>query len=198
MAGIEEEGKRPGKFIIQKARENGKNTAGLQLASFLEAGRGGLYALHDERVRMLTGFICSWQEKWYEDHQVHFTPLQIIRNNLGWSKDLGDDQTRQSVTPIAMAWNALAYEYFEPGTSGEQATGMELEMYYQGRRDPVIRLSETQAQVINVLAEAVDIPHRRGQTEIEIPEKLRNYSRWFHSKEYQALVAEARSKKTRS
>jgi hypothetical protein len=42
------------------------------------------------------------------------------------------------------------------------------------------------------LTEAVGIPHPKGQAEIEIPEKLRNYTKLVLSKDYQEKVAKAK------
>lgn len=150
---------------------------------------------HQELVEGFKGFLAYWQDRLYQDHQMHFSPLQIIRNNLGWYKDLTNEQTRAFVTPLALAWNVLSHDRYELGTSGEQSTGMELQMYYQAIQNPAIKLSEPQVEILDALVEACGIPHERGQTEIEIPDKLKNYSTWFHSEEYQRRVVELRRQK---
>jgi hypothetical protein len=67
-------------------------------------------------------------------------------------------------------------------------------MYYQKTQESRIKLSEPQVKMVDALTEATGIPRQRGQAEIEIPEKLRNYSQWFNSEERLARIAEARSK----
>jgi hypothetical protein len=52
-----------------------------------------------------------------------------------------------------------------------------------------------QVRVLDALVEAANVPHQRGQTEIEIPEKLRNYNRYLMSPEYQAKLAETQTKR---
>jgi hypothetical protein len=52
-----------------------------------------------------------------------------------------------------------------------------------------------QVRVLDALAEAGGVPHQRGQTEIEIPEKLRNYNQYLMSPEYQAQLTEAQAKR---
>ena len=39
--------------------------------------------------------------------------------------------------------------------------------------------------MVDALTEVVGVPHERGQTEVIIPEELRNYSKWVMSQEYQ-------------
>jgi hypothetical protein len=48
----------------------------------------------------------------------------------------------------------------------------------------MIKLSEPQMEIIDALTEATGIPYQKGQSEIEIPKKLRNYFKWGYSKEY--------------
>jgi hypothetical protein len=44
------------------------------------------------------------------------------------------------------------------------------------------------------LTEAVGIPHKKGQAEIEIPEKLRSETKWLLSEEYQERLLKAAAK----
>jgi hypothetical protein len=197
MAG--KEGERQGPLIMQndiRGQEPGnrrEDTADTQPIPLMGEGLARSGMSHEELVEGFKGFIKHWQARLYQDHGMHFSPLQIIRNRLGMYQRLGNDPTQAIVTPVAMAWNVLAYAHFEPGTAGESGIGKELEMYYQATREPTIKLSKTQVSVVDALAEAVDIPHQKGQAEIEIPEKLRNYYQWSQSEEYLRQVAEARA-----
>jgi hypothetical protein len=45
---------------------------------------------------------------------------------------------------------------------------------YKRNGEATIKLSDPQVRIIDALTEAVGIPHKRGQAEIEIPEELRS------------------------
>ncbi len=55
----------------------------------------------------------------------------------------------------------------------------EVEEFYKHNPEPTLKLSVPQIRVINALTEAVGIPHKRGQAEIEIPEKFRDIEKWI-------------------
>jgi hypothetical protein len=48
--------------------------------------------------------------------------------------------------------------------------------------------------MLDALADTVAIPHKKGQTEIEIPEKLRSFEKWQQSGEYEAALAREKAK----
>ena len=99
---------------------------------------------------------------------------------------------------IKLAWDALAYDRYRPGSHIEEWAGKDLEEHFRSTNEQTIKLSDPQIRVINALTEAVGIPHQRGQAEIEIPENLKHYSEWQVSEEYQERVAKAKSEwKTR-
>jgi hypothetical protein len=50
-------------------------------------------------------------------------------------------------------------------------------------------------RVLDALTEAAGVPHQRGQTEVEIPEKVRKYNQYLMSPEYQVKLAEAQAKR---
>jgi len=52
-----------------------------------------------------------------------------------------------------------------------------------------------QVRVLDALTEAAGVPHQRGKSEVEIPEKLRNYNQYLMSPEYQARLTEAQMKR---
>jgi hypothetical protein len=50
-------------------------------------------------------------------------------------------------------------------------------------------------RALDAMTEAVGIPHQRGKTDIEIPEKLRNYNKYLLSDEYRQRVEQAQAKR---
>jgi hypothetical protein len=77
----------------------------------------------------------------------------------------------------------------------EGLVGSTLRMYYNhrksnGRENPdVVKLKDpTQVRLMDALTEAADIPYKKGQTEIVIPDKLCNFLKYQLSSEYQAQL----------
>ena len=71
-----------------------------------------------------------------------------------------------------------------------------LQAYSRATGEPKIKLTHPmQVRVLDALTEAAGVPHQRGQTDVEIPEKLRNYNQYLMSPEYQAKFAEAQAKR---
>ena len=67
-------------------------------------------------------------------------------------------------------------------------------MLWGGGRFPDIGVAiPMEVRVLDAFAEAAGVPHQRGQMEIEIPEKLRNYNRYLISPEYQARLTAAKA-----
>src|SRR4051812_49386542 len=65
--------------------------------------------------------------------------------------------------------------------------------YHRQSHKPSINLTHpTQVQIIDALTEAIGIPHEKGQTEIPIPEKLKDFISYQFSQEYQDRVAAAK------
>ena len=99
---------------------------------------------------------------------------------------------------VRSAWDALAYDRYEPGAREEGLAGSVLQAHYDATHEPTIKLTyPMQVRVLDALTEAAHIPHQRGQTEIEVPEKLRNYNQYLMSAEYQARLAQAQAKKNK-
>jgi hypothetical protein len=84
------------------------------------------------------------------------------------------------------AWDSIAYEHYRwksprGNEYGEPYAQSDLCLTYirakerQEPRPEMIKLDPLQVKILDALAEAADIPHQRGQAEIEIPEKLRPY-----------------------
>jgi hypothetical protein len=71
-----------------------------------------------------------------------------------------------------------------------------LQAYYSATHEPTIKLSDPrQVRMLDALTEAAGVPHQRGQTEVQIPEKLRNYTKYQMSAEYQTRWAQAQAKR---
>ena len=68
----------------------------------------------------------------------------------------------------------------------EGLAGSFLQAFHSATREPVIKLTNPkQVQLLDAMAEAAGIRHERGQTEITIPEKLKNYNQYLMSPAYQ-------------
>ena len=97
---------------------------------------------------------------------------------------------------VRSAWDALSYDRYEPGSREEGLAGSVLQAYSGATREPSIKLTHPmQVKVLDALTEAAGVPHQRGKTEIEIPEKLRNYNQYLMSPEYQAKLTEVQAKR---
>ena len=97
---------------------------------------------------------------------------------------------------LRSAWDALAYDRYEIGSKEEGLAGSVLQAYSSATHEPTIKLSDLkQVRLIDALTEAAGIPHQRGQAEVEIPEKLRNYNKYVMSKEYQTRWTQAQAKR---
>jgi hypothetical protein len=124
------------------------------------------------------------------------SPARAVRAVLEWYAGSGEREQRDMFFTVRSAWDALAYDQYEPGSREEGGAGAVLQAYYGATREPHIKLTHPmQVRVLDALTEAAGVPHQREQTEIEIPEKVRNYNRYLMSPEYQAKLAEAQAKR---
>jgi hypothetical protein len=87
---------------------------------------------------------------------------------------------------IRNAWDAIAYDQylFRNGVVDSvrrYAAAHDLSVAYQRAkamgesRPEIITLDPLQVRILDALAEAADIPHQRGQNEIDIPERQRYF-----------------------
>ena len=91
------------------------------------------------------------------------------------------------------------YDRYEPGSGEEGSAGKELSQYYKATNEPAIQLpNPLLTRIIDAAMEAVEIPHPRGQVEIKIPEKLKDYDNYASSAEYQKRIDEAQSRTKKS
>jgi hypothetical protein len=149
-----------------------------------------------ELVKQLQDYVKE-QEKIFGEFM---TREEIIRIKLNFEEDLEASKERSTgstqtsfFAPLRRAWDALAYERYEPGSIEEHHSGALLSRYYHYYSEPIIRLSDPlQVQVIDALTEACGIPHQPGQTEIAIPERLKRYDTWTDSPEYRERLSRAK------
>jgi hypothetical protein len=128
-------------------------------------------------------------------HEREVLPAEtIVRNQLEWYS--APNTGGEAAFMLVRAWDALAYDRYETGSREEGLAGSTMQMYYSATREPSIKLTEAgQVRTLDALTEAVGIPHQRGQSEIQIPEKLRNYNKYLVSEEYRQRWEQARSKR---
>jgi hypothetical protein len=124
------------------------------------------------------------------------SPERAVRGVLDWYSGSANTQLADHMFTVRSAWDALSYDRYEPGSREEGLAGSVLQAYYSATREPKIKLTHPmEVRVLDALTEAAGVPYQRGQTEIEIPEKLRNYNRYLMSPEYQARLTEAKMKR---
>jgi hypothetical protein len=131
---------------------------------------------------------------------TYLTPAIMIRGEI--SKQTGiniahperfDKQRSAFFRPIRDAWDVIAFEHYRWEGTGEQSyethlAGCDLSSRYEravARGEPrpeTITLDPLQVKILDALAEAADVPHQRGQTEIEIPAHLREYKQRLQAK----------------
>jgi hypothetical protein len=156
--------------------------------------RGWYERQHKKLVKKLQDYVEK-QEKVFGEY---LTREEIIRMYLNFEEESGDERIKAFFAPLRRAWDVLAYERYEPGSSEEHQSGILLSRLHRYYRESTIRLSDPlQVKVIDALTEVCAIPHVRGQAEIEIPEKLRDYDRWILSTEYQEKLGKARAERKR-
>ncbi len=125
-------------------------------------------------------------------------PEVIIRKQLDLYSDtpMGADGTFNT---LGVAWDALTYDRYETDSRLASGAGSSLQAYYYATREPFVKLSNPQqVKTFDALAEAAGIPHQRGQTEIVIPERLRNDNHYQISKEEAKLAVSEFSQKVRT
>ncbi len=94
-------------------------------------------------------------------------------------KNNHDPEERRFFYELKIAWDILAYEHFESHSPAQMLAVYEVEEFYKYNPEPTLKLSDPQIRVIDALTEACGIPHKRGQAEIEIPEKFRDIKKWI-------------------
>jgi hypothetical protein len=128
------------------------------------------------------------------------SPEEIIRGKLDFESDVHtgsrDEKEKDFYFKLRTAFDVVVYDRYIPGSHEESLAGSLLKMYASSTDgSTTIKLDEAQVKVLDALTEAVGIPHKRGQNEINIPEKFhgRNYYEWLLSEERRELINRAKA-----
>lgn len=142
---------------------------------------------HDLLVTRFRSFIAEQQE---ENRRRNFStsPAVIIRSKLDYESGPAhtDPQTRARAfdfwQPLISAWDALAYDRYDPNSPEKTLATTRLTSAYEETRfplrEPAIQLTRYQAGIIDALTDAAGIPHTKGQTAIPIPEHRATTESW--------------------
>ena len=156
---------------------------------------------HEQLVTSISGLIRENQQVYDQlrspRERAVLPPETIIRNVLEWYADSSMEQD-DTFSTLLSAWDALAYDQYETGSREEGLAGSILQAYHSGTRETAIKLTNPkQVLLLGAMAEAAGLPHQREQTEITIPEKLRNYNKYLLSSEYEERLTKAKSQRNR-
>jgi hypothetical protein len=159
---------------------------------------------HEQLVASFRSLIKEHQDTYAKLHAFGENPHELdvlspetaVRGVLDWYSGSANPELGDHLFTVRSAWDALVYDRYEPGSREEGLAGSVLQAYSGATGEPKIKLTHPmEVRVLDAFAEAAGVPHQRGQTEIEIPEKLLNYNRYLMSPEYQAKLSEAQVKR---
>jgi hypothetical protein len=149
---------------------------------------------HAELVDAFRGLIRK-EHHALGDRARFFPPIKIIHDALLhqvqyiFSDDKADKQRGAYFGQILDAWDVITYEQYdaEKQSLSRHFVALNLDAKYhraKSRNAPhpeIITLEDPlQARIIDAAAEATGIPHQRGQTSFEIPQKLWDYEARLH------------------
>ena len=148
-------------------------------------------APHEQLVGIFRGLIWKERQTRGKDGWLQ-PPAAIIANALAGEATRYyplEEQRREYFDQLTHAWDVISYEHYQDYRSGKPSNpqfqvGHLLSGYYRhakARNEPrpeIITLDPLQVKILDALAEAANIPHQRGQTEIEIPEPFRSDA-WY-------------------
>jgi hypothetical protein len=167
------------------------------LAPLLRERRSGGERSHEELVAAFEHAIQHERQALGELAKYH-SPVKILdaefRKQVQYifSDNKEDKQRGEFFAQILHAWEVLAYEHYgkESVNSGDldrHYAGLDLDTQYKRAKDrkaphpEIITLTDPlQVRIMDAAAEAVGIPHHRGQTTFGIPEKLWDYEARVH------------------
>jgi hypothetical protein len=159
-------------------------------------------ASHEQLVGVFRGLIQQERQKIQQKIQAtgaehSYYPAAIVRDQLDIQEvdRFSDDPLRKQrgkfFQQIRNAWDVLAYEHYrheQPLNPHGEPDPPDFYHQYEARNalafsyniarernEPspeIIQLDPLQVKILDALAEAADIPHHRGQTAIEIPERF--------------------------
>jgi hypothetical protein len=159
---------------------------------------------HEQLVATFRSLIKEQQTTYAQLHAISenphepdvLSPETAVRGVLDWYSGSANQELGEHLFTVRTAWDALAYDRYEPGSREEGLAGSVLQAYSGATGESNIKLTHPmEVRVLDAFTEAAGVPHQRGQTEIDIPEKLRNYNRYLMSREYEAKLAEAQAKR---
>jgi len=174
-----------------------------------QEGQAGYNRPYEELVQGFREFVRQYEQKYAQYAEEPLQPELIIRMQLDKHARMANDLPGRPATPaekeegtffrtVRLAWDALAYDRYEPGSNTEIMVGVNLWNYYRSTRETTVKLTQpVQVRMLDAMTEAVGLPHIKGQAEIEIPEKLRDVVKYHRSQEYQERVAAAKAKRHR-
>lgn len=144
---------------------------------------------HDALVSTFKSLIRQ-KEQEKGRYKGFFPPENIIRTQLHIQYMSGDNHKTRFFYTLLCAWDALAFDRYDPNDANEAADSLNRYSYTPNTheiRQSVILSDPLQVKIINALADATGIPRHKGLTEIEIPERLRgeNYWQWRLSLAYE-------------
>ena len=125
---------------------------------------------HEELVQIFRAAI----EKDVKRFNGHMSPESAVRFRL--RNQYGSDERWEFFNSLSLAWAVLTYERYEPGSWEEMEDGESICFWHGTSGQTAIKLDPLQVKMIDALTEAVGIPHKQGQREIPIPEKLQTYT----------------------
>src|SRR3712207_1245973 len=103
-----------------------------------------------------------------------------------------EEEQRNFFWQLRTAWDIAAYDHYPPGSVEEQKAGTRVWADFHRGAKPTLTLSHPlQIATLNAMTEAAGIPHRKGQRDFTIPEKLRDYIGYTLSPQYKERVAKA-------
>jgi hypothetical protein len=155
---------------------------------------------HEELVRELRDYLRQREQELVAagitpQMRGYYLPEELIHRELARHMDKYtapyDEQRVVVFGTLLNAWNALAYERYVPGSAIESTVGNSLEVASLGGETTIKLTDPVQVRIIDALTEIAGIPHQRGQSDIEIPDKLRHYHTYALSQEYKDRVAQA-------
>jgi hypothetical protein len=159
--------------VLREQQGSGERSHAELVAAFQNAIRREQQALGDiakyhSPVKIVDAAFCSQVQYIFSDNKE-------------------DKQRGEFFSNILHAWEVIAFEYFGKGSvnSGDldrHIAGIVLCAQYQRAKalnkphPEIITLTDPlQVRMIDAAAEATGIPHQRGQTSFEIPQKLWDY-----------------------
>ena len=153
---------------------------------------------HEELVHAFQAWLPRRERTWAKDPAAEDRPYPlaaVIHKELQLNLDRDYADTEEPFfTPILHAWDAIAYDLYEPGTGYERYAGHSLSRISRQNREPMIELTDPlQVKILDALADVTGIRREKGQKTVAIPEHLQNYEAWSKTPAYQQRLAQART-----